>query len=248
METKRDQHALKIHFFILAILFSVGTIGHILEASFQTMIALTPGFLLLVSFFTIGLSMKEFTSAKQTKKILIFSAFMGFWYLTTLALEISGANWGWFFGDYDYGSILGLQLFNTPLVIGLNWVCVSLGGFYLAEKIVNRIETEIYKRKGDNEKWNLSQLAKTLLLGLLTAAIITLFDVLLEPVAISLGYWNWAGGEIPLSNYLTWFGLGFAIGASANILRKYLPKNIAWFGNLLILETVFFAILFVAVV
>jgi len=35
-----------------------------------------------------------------------------------------------------------------------------------------------------------------------------LFDIILEPAAISLGYWYWDGGSPPLTNYITWFGAG----------------------------------------
>ena len=30
-------------------------------------------------------------------------------------------------------------------------------------------------------------------------------DFLIEPVAISLDFWSWQGGQIPLQNYIMWF-------------------------------------------
>ena len=36
-----------------------------------------------------------------------------------------------------------------------------------------------------------------------------LFDLVMEPTAIALNYWNWTLGEIPLYNYISWFLIGF---------------------------------------
>jgi hypothetical protein len=32
-----------------------------------------------------------------------------------------------------------------------------------------------------------------------------MFDWIMEPVAIRLDYWTWAGGDIPMQNYFAWF-------------------------------------------
>ena len=32
-----------------------------------------------------------------------------------------------------------------------------------------------------------------------------LLDIMIEPVAIELDFWQWEGGNIPLQNYLMWF-------------------------------------------
>jgi putative membrane protein len=37
------------------------------------------------------------------------------------------------------------------------------------------------------------------------AAILTLLDVLIEPIAIRFDYWHWTGGVIPIKNYICWF-------------------------------------------
>jgi putative membrane protein len=38
------------------------------------------------------------------------------------------------------------------------------------------------------------------------ATLAVVFDWLMEPVAIHLGYWSWGGtGEIPIFNYACWF-------------------------------------------
>jgi putative membrane protein len=44
----------------------------------------------------------------------------------------------------------------------------------------------------------------------LTALGAVLFDVVLEPVAMALDYWQWRGDAVPLQNYLAWFVIAFA--------------------------------------
>lgn len=47
--------------------------------------------------------------------------------------------------------------------------------------------------------------------ALLGAVVLVVVDFLIEPVAIKYDYWNWAGGVIPLQNYLGWFVVAFAM-------------------------------------
>ena len=37
----------------------------------------------------------------------------------------------------------------------------------------------------------------------------TAFDILMEPAAMALNYWNWENGVVPFQNYLAWFVLSF---------------------------------------
>lgn len=50
-------------------------------------------------------------------------------------------------------------------------------------------------------------LRSDLLAAVLTGLIATAFDWIMEPVAIGLDYWTWAGGDIPLQNYAAWFAI-----------------------------------------
>ena len=38
-------------------------------------------------------------------------------FLTGMITEILGIQWGWIFGDYQYGDALGLKFFGVPLLI-----------------------------------------------------------------------------------------------------------------------------------
>ena len=46
----------------------------------------------------------------------------------------------------------------------------------------------------------------------LAASLMTAMDVLIEPVAVRAGWWAWSARDIPISNYLTWWIVAFALG------------------------------------
>jgi putative membrane protein len=51
----------------------------------------------------------------------------------------------------------------------------------------------------------------TILTALVAALVSVLFDIILEPVAITLGYWQWSTVSPPLSNYCSWFVIVFIL-------------------------------------
>ncbi|MCH8545301.1 MAG: carotenoid biosynthesis protein [Cryomorphaceae bacterium] len=100
-----------------------------------------------------------------------------------MVVEIIGVQTGFPFGEYAYGTVLGPKLGGVSLIIGLNW-------FYL---VVCAVAVTQYLTKN---KWLIVFIAPLLL---------TFMDVLIEPVAIALGYWHWELVEVPLSNYIAWY-------------------------------------------
>ncbi len=116
--------------------------------------------------------------------IFIFSAFsIGFF------SEVIGVNTGWLFGEYEYGEVLGIKFFETPLIIGLNWFLLS----YLVGNVSQFLKAN-----------NLVKIfAGTFLMVLL--------DYFMEPVAMKHTFWAWKDGYIPLQNYLGWAGVSFLI-------------------------------------
>lgn len=97
--------------------------------------------------------------------------------------EIIGVQTGLFFGEYSYGSILGLKLFGVPVLIGITWALVTVSAWQIVSyssfgKVANII---------------------------LASCLVVVFDLVLEQYATAFGLWSWANGTIPLKNYLTWF-------------------------------------------
>lgn len=103
--------------------------------------------------------------------------------------EVLGVKTGFPFGNYEYGPVLGVKLFDVPLMIGVNWlILVYLTGTVLHKRIRN--------------SW------LTVVVG---ALLMVLIDTAIEPVAIALDFWSWDQNIIPLSNYIGWFGVALLI-------------------------------------
>jgi bisanhydrobacterioruberin hydratase len=111
-------------------------------------------------------------------------------YMAGFFIEVIGVNTGQIFGDYTYGSALGIKLWATPLLIGVNWlVLVYCTGVFLQTFNLN-------------SKWLFSALGAGILLGI---------DFLIEPVAIRFDYWSWFEGIIPIQNYLGWYIFSYGL-------------------------------------
>lgn len=124
---------------------------------------------------------------KRSSKLWIFLAIV---FIYTWCVECLGVNTGLLFGEYYYGRVLGLKILGTPLLIGINWLILVLS----IGSLVRRLP-----------KWWLRIV--------LSALLMTLTDVLIEPMAIRYGLWNWSSPEVPLQNYVMWFLVSLPIFA-----------------------------------
>lgn len=114
-------------------------------------------------------------------------------------VEVAGVHTGVIFGEYTYGSTLGIKLFEVPLAIGLNWAIL------------------IYASGLASDKLPFPKLVK----AIAGATMMVLMDLLIEPVAIHLDFWSWTMENIPLQNYLAWFVLSLAL----HLFYQHLPFN-----------------------
>ncbi len=171
-----DKTKLSIAFLI--IIHSVGIAGMLspYKSYFE---GLTP-VNLLVSFVVLMLNHKQLNQRWVVFFISIFLAGFG--------VEVLGVNTGFPFGEYTYGQNLGFKLFNTPLMMGLNWVML----IYCSAGVVQL----------HHNKFIQAAIAATFLL---------LYDLNLEPVAIEIGLWSWDLVSIPIENYISWFFIAYAM-------------------------------------
>ncbi len=142
-------------------------------------------------------------------------AILGYW------VEYLGVHYGWLFGSYSYGDVLGPQLWDIPLVIGINWVLVV----YAVCASLNMLA----------RSWSRWLKAAT------GALLLVALDVLIEPVAIALGFWTWELGQPPLQNFIGWFGAGLLQTCLFYLIIPYTENRLA--PLLLILQLVFFSYL-----
>jgi uncharacterized membrane protein len=119
--------------------------------------------------------------------------------------EVLGVKTGFPFGNYHYSEVLGFQLWEVPVIIGVNWfLLVYLTGSILQGKV------PYY--------WA----------ALIAAILMVIIDVLIEPVAIKLNFWQWEEAKIPLSNYLGWFGVALILHYLYHRLKFHKENPLNW--------------------
>ncbi len=137
--------------------------------------------------------------------------------LAGFLVEVAGVGTGLIFGSYTYGSTLGIKLWQTPLLIGVNWfLLVYTTGVFLSAYKLNRY-----------------------LLALIGSIVLVGIDFLIEPVAVEYDYWSWSAGVIPLQNYVGWFFVSFIMFILFNSLK--IKKNSA--ANVLFVAQICFFII-----
>ncbi|MDN3635252.1 carotenoid biosynthesis protein [Neolewinella lacunae] len=122
---------------------------------------------------------------------------VAYWF--TFAMEAIGVATGAVFGNYTYGPTMWWQWLGVPFVIALNWCVLTLACNELALRMLPP------PAKGEGT------LGRKVAVAALAGGITAFYDVVIEPVAIQLDYWQWGGGEIPLQNYLAWALIAFVI-------------------------------------
>jgi len=135
-------------------------------------------------------------------------------------LEVAGVHSGLIFGSYKYGKTLGYSILEVPLILGANWFMLV----YFTRNVVSG--------------W----FKDPAIISVVAAAMMTGFDFLLEPVAMLFDFWSWKGDVIPLQNYVAWFIASLLIHYAYLKTVKIAPNPMA--GRLLLLQAVFFAVLY----
>lgn len=195
---------------LISLYYLVGIIGLTLPSSESLFRALVP-FTLLFSLYFLWL----FHEGGGNRIYLA----AGIIYLAGFLVEVAGVNTGVIFGEYSYGETLGYQLWNTPLIIGVNWLiliysCRALTGLFFENRWLRYVSG---------------------------AFLLVLYDSFLEPVAIRLDMWNWSDGIIPAQNYIGWFVTSLVLFIILDLNNKDVRNKIA--PALFIIQFLFFLIL-----
>jgi putative membrane protein len=165
-----------------------------------------------------------------------FIAFFCICFITGMGVETIGVHTGWLFGQYEYGTVLGVRWNGVPLLIGVNWfIMVYCAGINMSKTIRNWHQAN----KGEKRPW-MSEVQQRIIAFIDGALIVTVFDWIMEPVAVKLGFWTWLGnGQIPFYNYLCWF-LVTALLLQVFLWLPFKKENV-FAENLLIIQFLFFA-------
>ena len=195
--------------FLLLCYFS-GLIGISLAEYQNLFLPLTPFNLLLtlIVFYKVN---KDFSTRFLLLSCLIF--------LIGFCVEAIGVATGVLFGSYAYGNLFGFKVFETPVIIGVNWLFLALSAYGVVQ----------YFSK------------KAFYLILFPPLIMTALDFLVEPVAMELGFWHWENDIIPFQNYLMWFATSLIIHGLIYFFRPKIDTKISFI--VLAIQILFFGIL-----
>jgi putative membrane protein len=179
---------------LLIVFYCVGIFGMAYGATREFFITLTPVALLL----SLLVMIIYHQTVNLAKEILLFISIFTAGFL----IEAAGVNTGRVFGSYTYGEGLGFKVFNTPLLIGINWVLLV----WCTAVITDRFKIPVIFKI------------------IVSSVIMVLYDVIMEQVAPAMDMWKFDDGAVPLRNYTSWFLLG-VIFHSLVRLSGFRPVN-----------------------
>lgn len=195
---------------LLTTAYLAGIVG--LQLSFTSSLfqALTP-FNLLLSAAILFYFHKDWN-----RSFLLFSLLC---FLAGYFVEVAGVATGAIFGEYSYGPTLGFQLWNVPLIIGLNWLMLIYSTGIIAAPLKMPLAFK----------------------AAIASSLMIVLDFFIEPVAITFKFWEWEQGFIPVQNYIAWFITSYLLHLMFYLL-PFEKKNPAA-KILYLLQLIFFIIL-----
>ena len=197
----------------IVIFYVVGFIGLVVPSSRPFFLELFPFAVLFTLLLLILFYRKRGVKFWLISFLIFFTGFI---------IEAIGVNSGYIFGNYFYGRSLGFKLFETPLIIGINWLLLSL----LAASMMERIRSFFLKICG-------------------AAVLMLLFDIFLEQIAPELDMWFWKDNSIPVQNYIAWFILALLfqtllIAVKINLNNKIVSAIVTSLFAFFFLLTIYF--------
>lgn len=208
---------------ILLWVYGVGLAGMLLPLSRELFIAITPLNLIFATLFL-------FYRRWPARRVIITGLVL---FIASFLVEAVGVNTGMIFGSYSYGSALGPRLWNTPVIIGLNWFvliyCTNVISRQLWDLMQGKFTgcrtaadqagsavtpqaapvTDSYENReappdAGSAARNIS-VWKSVFITVTGSLLMVFYDLFLEPAAMRLDMWSWEGNSIPFGNYAAWF-------------------------------------------
>ncbi|MBK7394551.1 MAG: isopentenyl-diphosphate Delta-isomerase [Chloracidobacterium sp.] len=126
-----------------------------------------------------------------------------------LAIETSAMITGFPYGHFGYSELLGYRLFGlTPWTVFLAWTPLVLAAYGIAARLVT-----------GGRLWAVRMI--------LVSIILVVFDLVLDPGAVKIGFWRYEGGGafygVPMSNFAGWLFSG-AVGAAVLEIFTFFRK------------------------
>ena len=134
--------------------------------------------------------------------------------------EWLGVKFGFLFGDYSYGANLGMKLDHVPIIMGINWVILSLATRGIIQRFFKLPVMKI----------------------LVSSVLMVSLDILIEPLAPQLDYWSFDTMVAPLSNYIGWLIYSILIQSLLELVQFKGHFKISL--HILIIQLLFFGSLY----
>jgi uncharacterized membrane protein len=145
-------------------------------------------------------------------------------FVIAFTAEALGVNFGLVFGHYYYTPKLGFQIVGVPLQAALTWEPILYAAFLMTDLVApSPLEPGAPWRK---------KLPAYLRAAGIGAVATTAWDLMIDPVAVSDGWWVWRDGGayvpyvqtgVPVSNYLGWLGVSFTIIFLYKVITGWAP-------------------------
>jgi bisanhydrobacterioruberin hydratase len=193
------------------VFYLVGLVGMLVPESFSIFVLLIPTALIL-SFIVLA----SYHSVKfDLRTLLVFLII----FLISFTIEAIGIKTGIIFGNYQYDYSLGIEIFETPLIIGLNWLILV----YISSSVFEKIKIHVISKI------------------LLASSLMLVYDIVLEKVAPKLYMWHFEGYNVPIHNYLAWFVISIMLHSFIKIVGISTQNKLAF--TILVAQFLFFLVL-----
>lgn len=165
-------------------------------------------------------------------------------FVLAFTAEALGVNFGWIFGHYYYTGVLGFQVFGVPLLAALAWEPIVYAA-YLMSDLLSPLVSALPQitRQRPTAVW----------MALIGALATTAWDMMIDPIAVSQGWWVWVDGGayvpyvangVPVQNFLGWLGVAFVINLIYRVIADGKPQqnhsaSLALYGPLTLYTSLF---------
>jgi uncharacterized membrane protein len=144
--------------------------------------------------------------------------------VTGTVFETIGVNFGLITGGTYTYNMAGPALAGVPLVIPMFWFVFIYSAYGLVNAIIAYRNGALPSPKTDGLKF-------LFLLILIDAILITMIDLIMDPVMVAWSEWSWTGGgiyyDIPTENFLGWFTIGLIVSGLFRTYEYYYPNKIS---------------------
>ncbi|HRI03602.1 MAG TPA: isopentenyl-diphosphate Delta-isomerase [Pyrinomonadaceae bacterium] len=134
-----------------------------------------------------------------------------------LVIETSAMITGFPYGHFGYSELLGYRLIGlTPWAVFLAWTPLVVAAYGIAARLVEKQPSAASRKP-----------SAAILRVVMVALMLVVFDLVLDPGAVKIGFWRYEGGGafygVPVSNFAGWLFSG-AIGAAVIEIFTFIRK------------------------